>query len=136
MGIFNKGTNIGKTIAQRVKGFPVWEKEPKKKPKKKPTCWVICPDFRVKTPKVVSKEGSEKDYKLSVQIFSETRKEALAALNHMIRCGKEEIEAGNKQFWLHCVTYGIQHKALYLVELKYIFRLKQLPEEIILQEVK
>jgi len=130
MGILNKGTAIGKTIAQRVKGFPVWEEVPKKKLKKKATCWILCPDFRVKLPKVISKEATEKSYSFSVSIFSETREELQEALDHMIRCAYEEIEAGNKRFWLHAVKHSIQHKMLFQAELKYIFRVRQLPEEI------
>lgn len=131
MNIFNTGTAIGKTIAKRVTGFPVWEKEPKKKPKKESTCWILCPDFRVKAPKVVSKEASEKNYSFSVLIFSETRNECSEALDHMIRCGQEEIEAGNKRFWLYAVKHSVQHRRLFQAELKYIFRVRQLPEEIL-----
>ena len=135
MGIFKTGTPIGRTMAKRVKSFPVWEETPKKKPKKRPTCWILCPDFRATAPKVVSKEAGEKSYGFTVQIFSETREELHKALNHMIRCGQEEIEAGNKRFWLHAVNYSLQHSGLFQAKLKYIFRVRQLPEEI-LEEVK
>ncbi len=131
MNILNTDTAIGKTIAKRVKGFPVWEKEPTKKPKKESTCWILCPDFRIKAPKVVSKEASEKNHSFSVLIFSDTREELLEALNHMIRCGYEEIEAGNKRFWLYAVKHSVRHRGLFQAELKYIFRVRQLPEEIL-----
>lgn len=127
--IFKTGINIGKAIAGRVKGFPVYNEEPKKK-LKRPSCWIICPHFIVKPPKTVSKMAGEKNYNFSVVIFSRTRKVLLEALNHMIRCGYEEIEAGNKRFWLHAVKHSIRHKALFQAELKYIFRVKQIPEEI------
>ena len=130
MQIFPKGTAIGKTIAGRVRGFRVWEKLPKKMPRKKPTCWILCPDFRVKMPKVVTKAASEKDYNFTVQIFSESRAECSEALDHMIRCGQEDIGAGNKRFWLNSVTYGIRHQALFKAELTYNFRVRQAPEEI------
>ena len=135
MGIFKPGIPIGKTIAKRIKGFPVWEKEPAKKPKKKLTCWILCPDFRVRPPKTVDNEAAKKNYNFSVLIFSDTRGELKEALDHMIRCGYEEIEAGNKRFWLYAVKHSTQHKALFQAELKYIFRVRQLPEEI-LEEVK
>ena len=131
MGIFKTGTTIGKTIAGRVKGFPVGEK----KPKKQVTCWILCPDFRVRPPKVVDKEASEKDYSFSILIFSDTREELHEALDHMIHCGQEEIEAGNKRFWLHAVKHSVRHRGFFQAELKYIFRVRQLPEEI-LEEVK
>lgn len=131
MSIFKTGTTIGKTIAKRVTGFPVWEKEPMKEPMKKHTCWIICPDFRVRSPKTVDKEASEKSYSFSVLIFSKTRKECSEVLDHMIRCGQKEIEAGDKRFWLHAVDYSLQHTVLFQAELKYIFRVRQLPEEIL-----
>jgi len=132
MGIFKSGINIGKAIADRVTAFPVGEKKPKKKSRgKSSTCWVHCPDFRVKMPKVVSQAAAEKDYSFTIKISSETRKECLKALDYMISCGRdEEIEAGSKRFWLHAVTYGIRHEGLFLAELTYIFRVRQIPEEI------
>jgi len=129
MGLLKKGINIGKTIAKRVKAFPVYSKEPKKH-KKKLLPWILCPDFIVKPPKVVNAAASEKDYSFSIQIFSGTRRNLDKALNHMISCGKKEIEAGNKRFWLHAVSYKIQRKAISMAELKYIFRVRQIPEEI------
>lgn len=129
MQIFKTGTAIGKTIASRVKGFPVWKELPKKKPKKKPTCWILCPDFRVKAPKVVSSAAAEKDYVLTIEIYSETREEAQRALDHMLRCGKEEIEAGNKRFWLHATGHSIVRKGLFWVRLTYIFRVRQVPDK-------
>lgn len=131
MKIFPKGTAIGKTIAGRVQGFHVWEKLPKKMPKRKPTCWILCPDFRAKAPKVVTQPAGEKDYNFTVQIFSETRAECIKALDHMIRCGQENIEAGDKRFWLNAVTYGIQHQALFKAELTYNFRVRQIPDGIL-----
>ena len=130
MRIFKTGTAIGKTIAGRIKGFPVWEKEPKKKPRRKPTCWILCPDFRVKAPKVINAAEREKDYNFSIEIFSETQEECSEALDHMIRCGQKEIEAGDKRFWLYAVNHSIVHKRLFLAKLKYIFRVRQIPEEI------
>jgi len=80
---------------------------------------------------MVSKEASEKNYSFSVLIFSYTREELHRALDHMIRCGYEEIEAGDKRFWLYAVKHSFQHKALFQAELKYIFRVRQIPEEIL-----
>lgn len=131
MGIFKPGTAIGKAISKRVEGFPVWEKEPAKKPKTV-TCWILCPDFRVKPPKTVDAETGKKYYSFSVMIFSTTRKELAEALDHMIRCGYEEIEAGDKRFWLHAVKHSIHHTTLFQAKLKYIFRVRQIPEEEIL----
>ena len=131
MSILKPGTPIGKIITKRVTDFSVWEKEPAKKPKKGLTCWILCPDFRARAPKVVSKEASEKNYSFSVLIFSRTREELHKALDHMIRCGYEEIEAGDKRFWLYAVKHSFQHRALFRAELKYIFRVRQLPEEIL-----
>ena len=131
MGIFKPEIDIGKVIAGRVKGFPVGEKKPKKKARGKDlTCWVICPSFRVKSPKVIDQAEAGKDYSYLIMIYSTTRTEVLKALDYMIRCGKEEIEDGNKRFWLHATTYGIQHRALFSIELRYTFRVRQIPEQI------
>ena len=127
MSIFKRGVNIGKAIAGRVKGFPVHNGDPKKKPAR----WVVCPDFRVRPPKTVDNEAANKDYSFSVLIFSRDRDECLRMLDHMIRCGQEEIEAGNKRFWLHAVKQSVRHRGNFQAELKYIFRVRQVPEEIL-----
>lgn len=128
MGLFKKGVNIGKIIANRVKDFPVCEKEPKKKLAR----WITCPDFSVKLPKAINKEEKERNYNFSITIFSEHRDELEEMLDYMIHCGKEDIKAeGNKFFWLHAVNYSIQHKMLFQATLKYIFRVEQFPEEIL-----
>lgn len=124
---FKRGVNIGKAIAGRVKGFPVRSGEPKKKSAR----WIVCPDFRVRPPKKVDSEAGKKDYCFSVLIFSRDHGECLRMLDHMIRCGQEEIEAGNKRFWLHAVKHKVQHRGFFQAELKYIFRVRQLPEEIL-----
>lgn len=139
---FDPGINIGKTIADRVKGYLVLKKELKKrirkvksgvknKPKKRPPCWIICPSFIVEPPKrVTSKEQLEKEYPLTVTIYGETRKERDEALDYMIRCGQEEIEAGDKRFWLYGFKQSVRRRGFWEAELKYFFRVKQVPEEI------
>lgn len=143
MELFDPEINIGKIIAGRVKGYPIFEKDPKKepkrkpkskskrKPKKMPPCWILCPDFIVQPPKVVDLEAGRESYYYTIQIFSETRKDRDEMLVHMINCGQEEIEAGDKRIWLHAVNYSTGRAALFLAELKYIFRVKQAPEEIL-----
>jgi len=131
MSMFKTGVNIGKAIAKRVTGFPVYNEEPKKKPKKQPTCWAICPDFWVRPPKTVDNEAGKKNYSFSIMIFSETRKEREEALDQMIRCAQEEIATEDKRFWLYAVDYSFHHTVLFQAELKYIFRVRQLPEEIL-----
>jgi len=120
MKILRKGVDVGKVIADRVKGYPVGTKEPEKKP----PCWIVCPSFKLKAPKTVTKEGAERDHSYTIQIFSETEKQRKEALDHMIRCGQKEIADGSKRFWLHAVTYGFQDEALFTAELRYIFRVK------------
>lgn len=139
---FDPEINIGKTIADRVKGYPVLEKEPKKKarkarsgvkskPKKEPPCWIVCPSFIVEPPKrVISREELEKEYPLTIKIYGETRKERDEALDHMIRCGQKEIEAGDKRFWLYGFKQSVQRRGFWEAELEYFFRVKQLPEKI------
>ncbi len=129
MKIFPKGTAIGKIIMKRVKGFPIWHELPKKKPKRKLSCWILCPDYRVKLPKKISAADTEKGHIFTIEIYSDTREEARRALDQMLRCGKEEIADGNKRFWLHATGHTIVHKGLFWVRLTYIFRVKQLPDK-------
>lgn len=129
-----KGTAIGKAVAKRVEKYPVFEEPPKTAPRK--TCWVIVPAYTAPAlPKTLNEAARKKDYSFTVHIFSTTRAQAVTALDYLIVCGGMEIPAGNKRFWLHAVTYGIQHTDLFKVRLTYIFRARQIPEEI-LKEVK
>jgi hypothetical protein len=127
MNIFKQSIDIGKVIAKRVNGFPVYSGMPKKKPAR----WAVCPDFRVRPPKTVDNEAANKDYSFSVLIFSRDREECLGMLDHMIDCGREEIEFGDKRFWLHAVKQSVRHRGNFQAELKYIFRVRQVPEEIL-----
>ena len=137
---FDPKINVGEIIASRIRGYPYMEEEPKKrvrkgkpkkKPKKGPPCWIICPSLIVQPPKILNtREQREKNYCLTVNIYSETRKERDEALDHMIRCGQEEIEAGNKRIWLHGSMHSIQRRGFWEAELKYNFRVKKAPEEI------
>jgi hypothetical protein len=134
MKTVKKGTAIGKVVAGRVEGYPVFEESPKETPKK--ACWVVVPDYTAPAlPRTLSEAAAGKDYRFTAHIFSATRTQAEAALDHLIVCGGDEIPAGDKRFWLHAVTYGIQRAGLFKVSLTYIFRARQIPEEI-LKEVK
>lgn len=138
---FDPEINIGEIIAGRIKGYPYLEKEPekpkraRKKPKKMPPCWIICPHFIVKPLRLlVTKEEPETEYSFKVKIYAESRALRDEALAHMITCGKEEIEAGDKLICLNGVKQSIQRRGFWEAELEYFFRVKY-PEEI-LQEVK
>jgi len=95
-----------------------------------PPCWIVCPHFIMQPPKVVDLEAGRKEHYYTVQIFSEKRQERDEMLDHMIRCGQEEIEAGDKRIWLHAVKHSTGRAAFFQAGLKYIFRVKQAPEEI------
>lgn len=132
MSIFKKDkVAIGKEIASRCKRYPVWEDNPKKSAKKS-AVWIRVPIYSVKPPKHVDREAEDQDYPLFVRIFAETRAGAREALDYMIGCGREEIEAGDKRFWLYAVKHSVRHSGLFQAELKYIFRVRQIPEEEIL----
>lgn len=133
MGFLKKNTiAIGKIIASRCKQFPVWEDKPGKKAKKS-TCWIRIPTYNVKPPKTVDREAQEMDYPLFIQIFADSTAEALEALDYMIRCGQEEIDAGeNRYFWLSSTKHTIRHRLTFEVDLRYNFRVRQEPEEDIL----
>ena len=117
---FDPEINIGEIIANRIRGYPFLEKEPKvkkarkgakSKPKKTPPCWIICPHFTVKPLRLlVTKEELETEYSFKVKIYADSRKERDEALAHMIACGKEEIEAGDKLIWLNGYKQSIQSR--------------------------
>jgi len=142
---FDSEIDIGKIIASRIKGYPYLEKEPKpkrarkgtkSKPRKTPPCWIICPHFTVKPLRLlVTKEELETEYCFKVKIYAESRALRDEALAHMIACGKEEIEAGDKLIWFNGYKQSIQRRGFWEAELEYFFRVKQCPEKI-LEEVK
>ncbi len=121
-----KTTLLGKVIADRVKGYTVWVKLPKKLLKRHPTTFIICPDFPVKIPKVLT-EGAEKaPHTFTVKITAPTKPELRKALEHMIQCAKEAVIAGNKQFELYRFRESTVKIGVYLADLTYIFRVRQL----------
>ncbi len=127
--MLNKIKSLGTVIAGRVRNYTVWERLPKKILKKHPTTYILCPDFKVRLPKVrfLTQEQQEETYKFAVQMFCTTRKEATSMLNHMIMCGKKEVVAGKFAFWLHAVNYSNISKAgVIQTDLTYIFKLRQL----------
>lgn len=130
MSIFNKGVNIGKTMAGRVVDFPVFRKEPKKKSPR----WVEVPDFTVKPPKKIGPDEEQRDYSFKILIFSEDRGELRSMLDYMIGLGAEEIETDRAIFWLHAVQHSVHRvrgKNLFQANLGYIFRVKPVPEPIL-----
>lgn len=130
MALFKKGVNIGRIISGRVKGFPVMKKEPKKKL----AHWIVCPDFKFKPPKTLSREERDRNYDYFVSAFSCSHSEIYKMLDYMIRLGKEPIEAGRVNFWLYAVNHSVHRvkgKQLFQAHIKYIFRAEQSPEEIL-----
>ena len=122
----NKKFNIGETIADRVVNYHVWEKLPKKKLKKHPVAYILCPEFRIGLPKVLSKEASEKPHRFTVKIVAETRSELKKMLNHMIHCAQEDIIIGDKRIELCGFHQAAVKIGLHLADLTYIFRIHQL----------
>jgi hypothetical protein len=130
MAIFKKRLNIGKVIYDRVKGFPVMKKEPKKKLAR----WIICPDFKIKPPKMLDREERDENYCYSVLAYSSSHSEIYEMLDYLIRCGKEPVEADNVRFYLHAVKHEISRvkaKQLFQAQIQYIFRAEESPEEIL-----
>ena len=134
--MFNRVKLLGKVIADRVQGYTVWEKLPKKILKKHPTSYVICPDFRAILPrnKFLTPEQEEETYKFSVQMFGSSRDEVASMLDHMIMCGKKDVPAGRFTFWLHAVNHstGTKTPGGFRSDLTYIFMLRHLK----LREIK
>lgn len=124
-----KAYNIGKVIAERVKGFQVWDRLPKKMLKKHPRSYVICPDCRVKVPKVMTKETEETYHIHGIQMVSDTYKGLEEMRDHMIKCAGDRLMiVGDKAFWLHAITkHNFQKKgSKWQTALTYIFRLRSL----------
>lgn len=130
MAIFKKRADIGKIVAGRVKLFPVFSKEPKKKPER----WAECPDFKISLPKAGSREERDRDYSYSVSAYSSSHPEIYRMLDYMIECGKETIEVEGVRLDLHAVKHSIlriKGTSLFQAKIRYIFRAEQSPEEIL-----
>jgi hypothetical protein len=126
MSVFKKRIDIGKTIAGRIIGYPAVRREPKTPPK----CYIICPDLKISPPK---KLKGDEQYEYSVIAYSENQKTAMEMLDKLLRWGRREIEARDLRFWLHAVKHSIRHvkgKPLFRADLKYIFRVEEIQEEI------
>lgn len=126
--MFGKSYDIGKEIARRVKGIQVWDSLPKKILKKHPKSWVLCQSFKVRIPKVMTKEVEEIYHAYRIQFIGETHGEIMWMIDYMIQCGHEIMAVGDRAFWLHAVTkHEIQRKGSeWRTALTYIFRLRKL----------
>ena len=121
-----KTKNIGKAIADRVVGYTVWDKLPKKRLKKHPADYILCPDFKVIVPRVLSKEAAETLYIFTAEIVAETRPVLREMLDHMVACVQEDIVIGDKCF--ECCGYkesSVKIK-MHVANLRCIFKLRQL----------
>lgn len=127
--MFKKTVSLGKAIADRVKGYTVWEKPPKKKLKKHPTTYIICPDFQVAVPRIVSREASETPHSFTIKIVTKTRSVREEALEHMINCAQEDIIVGDKRFELCGFHQSTVKIGVYMADLTYTFKLRQLSYE-------
>lgn len=127
--MFKKTKSLGKTIADRVEGYTVWEKPPKKKLKRPPSTYIICPDFKVAIPKILSAEASDIPHYFTVEIVSKTRPAIKEALDHMISCAQEDIIVGDKRLELCGFRQSIVKIGVYRADLTYNFKLRQLSYE-------
>lgn len=129
MGILKRGENIGRILAGRVRDFPTFLKQPKKKPAR----WAVFPDFRVRVPKRIDREEGERDYPYDVSISSADRCEIYSMLDHAISIGTAEMETDRAIFWLHAVRHSVRRvrgENLFQANLTYILRVKPVPEQI------
>lgn len=127
--MFRKTKSLGKAIASRVEGYTVWEKPPKKKLKKHPTAYILCPDFQVAVPTILSREASETPHSFTVKIVTKTRLDLRRALDHMIHCAQEDIIVGDKRFELCGFHQSTVKIGVYTADLTYTFKLRQLSYE-------
>ena len=127
--MFKKTKSLGKTIADRVEGYTVWEKPPKKKLKWHPSTYIICPDFKVVIPTVLSAEASDMSHRFTVNIVAKTRPAIKAVLNHMIACAQEDIIVRDKRLELCGFRQSIVKIGVYMADLTYTFKLRQLSYE-------
>jgi len=123
---FDPEINIGEIIADRVKDYTVWVKLPKKLLKRHPATFIICPDFPVKIPKVLTEGADKAPHTFTVKITAPTKPELRKVLDHMIQCAKKAVIVGNKQFELYRFSESTVKIGVHLADLTYIFRLRQL----------
>lgn len=124
--MFKKTKNIGKVIAGRVKNFQVWDKLPKKRLKRHPTDYVLCPDFKLAVPKVLSKKVTETLHIFTIKIVAGTRPALREMLDHMTACVQEGIIVRDKCF--ECCGYkeSTVKIGVYMADLRCVFKLRQL----------
>jgi len=104
-----------------------------KKSKKKMDQWVECPDFSIKQLKKITREEEERDLlAYTVMIYAKDNKIISKLLDYMINVGNEEIIVEKIKIWLHATKFSIaRNSGLHSCALTYIFRVKNLPEEIL-----
>lgn len=124
---FDPEINIGEKIRERIEGYTAWAKLPKRKLKKHSrTSYILCPDFKVTIPEVLTKEASEASHKFTIKIVTRTRVALEKALGYMIACASEDIIAYDKRFEL-CGSHQSTVKiGMHMADLTYIFKLRQL----------
>ena len=126
---FDPEINIGEIIRERIEGYVVRATLPKRKLKKHPASYILCPDFMVTIPKVLTREESEASHKFTVKIVTKTRAALKKALGYMIACAAEDIIADDKRFELCGFHQSTVKIGMHMAGLTYTFKLRQLSYE-------
>jgi len=124
--------NLGGIMRSKIQGLSVFDDKDETRDIPR---WVEMP-WTMLT--VAGEWNEDEDIALPVSIYSRGYQDALSLLDYMIGIGTEGVETDGVRVWLHAVQHAVKRvigKVLYKVELRYIFRLKRIPE-VILEEVK
>jgi hypothetical protein len=124
--------NLGGIMRSKIQRVPVFDDKDETRDL---AHWVEMP-WTMLT--VAGEWNEDQDIALPVSVYSGGYQDALSLLDYMIGVGKEGMETDGVRVWLHAVQHAVKRvigKALYKVELRYIFRLQRLPETIS-EEVK
>lgn len=133
--MFKKTKSFGKEIADRIMGYTVWEKLPRKTLKRHPTTYVICPDFKIAIPKILTKEAREISHTFTIRVVSKSHSVLREALDHVVQCAQEDVIINDKRIMCCGHKESIVKIGGWKGNLTFTFKLRQL-SSIEIKEIK
>jgi len=113
--------DLGKNFRKRVITFPAFDKEPKKPP----PSYGLFPEFTISGAQL----AENLEYRCPVSLFSPSPAELSAMTDRTINAGKELIDAGDFELWLHATDVSkpmrVKGKALFETRIIFFFRARR-----------
>jgi hypothetical protein len=113
--------DIGEIIRKRVVTFPALEKAPRKEP----PSWGLFPPFTLTQEQI----AGNLEYRYPASLYSPSPAELSAMTDRAINVGKETVDAGDWELWLHATSISpamrIKGRQLFETRITYIFRARR-----------